>query len=187
MNFLLTCSKADFGDYVSFKVSARWIESSNPITGSSATGDVIVYLNTSSRLYVSIPKSTWFHSGSLITLNDLWNKEFNIFEEIIKYCKMFRIVIYEDIFNKKLIFKQAKKYFQNYEIVNWTDLVDKSKDYKITPVTFDSKYVLFNYVDNDTILSKEYQERYGVRYGEYRLITDYNFNTEETNLFDKIP
>ena len=120
------------------------------------------------------------------TLNAFWNNEYNLFTEILNYCKMFRISIIADDVNKKLIFKQTSNYFKDYKIKDWTDKLDKSKDYKITPVTWDKKYILFNYKDKDTDVASQYKTDYGVNYGEHRIITRYNFNDETTNLFSDI-
>jgi len=127
-----------------------------------------------------------FHTGNQFILNDLWNKDYNLFSVILGYCKMYRIGVSLDEYNKKIIFKPITKYFQQYTVTDWTDKVDKSRDYVITPITFENKYVMFNYEDSDTKLGKEYKERFGVNYGDYRLITDYNFNTDTTDLFKEI-
>ena len=125
-------------------------------------------------------------SNSYFILNDLWNKDYNLFDEVIKYCKMFRIGISVDEYNKKVIFKQYSKYFNDYTVKDLSDKIDKTKDYTIKPITFENKYVLFNYKDSDTDLGKKYKEKYGVNYGEYRLITDYNFNGDTKELFKDV-
>lgn len=125
-------------------------------------------------------------SDSYISLNTLWNNDFNLFNEIIKYCKIFRIAITVDDMTKTIKFQAYKKYFSNYSILDWTDKIDMSKDFAVTPLAFDSKYVLFNYKDSKTKLGGEYKEKYGINYGEYRLQTDYNFNTETKELFKDI-
>lgn len=124
-------------------------------------------------------------SFSSFTLNDIWNNDFNLFNEVIKYCKMYRIIIYVDETNKTIVFKTLQSFFNNYTVVDWTDKIDKSKDFIVTPITFENKYVLFNYNDSKTKISEDYKEKFGINYGEYRLTTDYNFNNETTNLFDK--
>ena len=136
-------------------------------------------------LSVNTSKDT-FHSGSEFTLNSLWNKEFNLFDEILKYCKMYRIMISSDTANKKILFRRVPEYFSDYKVLDWTNKVDKSKDFIIKPVTFENKYVMFNYKDIDTAIAKNYKEKYGVNFGEYRLTTDYNFNNEKTELFKDI-
>lgn len=125
-------------------------------------------------------------SNSHFTMNDLWNKDFNLFGEILKYCKMYRIYVYTDDYAKKIYFKQYDKYFEDYSIEDWTNKLDRSKEIIIRPITFENKYVLFNYVDDKTRLGETYREKFGLNIGEYRLNTDYNFNDNTTKLFDGI-
>lgn len=145
----------------------------------AVNSDIVLSLNMSA-------KQGTFYSGSRFNLNDLWNKEFKLFDEIIKYCKIYRINITVDEFGKKIKFRRLPRYFRDYEVVDWTDKIDMSKDYIIKPITFENKYVLFNYKDSKTALGEEYKKRYGVNYGDYRLITDYNFNDSKTELFKDI-
>lgn len=116
-------------------------------------------------------------------LNELWNNEFNPFDEILNYCKQYRIGVFCDDINKKLIFKPLSTYFSDYKVLDWTDKLDMSKEYHIQPITFENKYLLFNYEKYETELNKQYNEKYGRNYGEYVLTTEYEFNTEEKKLF----
>ena len=125
-------------------------------------------------------------SGAMFTINDVWNNEYNLFEEILKYCKMFRILISTDEVKKEILFTPSVSFFSDYEILDWTDKLDISKEYSIKPITFENKYVLFNYDDSESNLNKAYREKYGVNFGEFKLTTEYNFNTETKKLFDKM-
>lgn len=176
------------------KISGRWVnttipfvqEDGSPCTGTDPIYLPMIYLNnqtTEKKLILSNEK----RSGDKFILNDLWNNDFNLFDEVIKYCKMMRIYISVDNYAKKIYFIPYNRYFQYYNITDWTDKVDRSKEMIIKPITFENKYVLFNYKDSDTDLGKTYREKYGFDFGEYRLTTDYNFNTETKELFDKIP
>ena len=184
-------SDVNYTGDVQFKVRMKWKTQTKPTTGTSATSgtnyqmQIILHSDTSKNATVNVYRNM-FKSGSKFILNDLWNNDYNIFEEILKYCKMYRILITVDDFEKKIKFTPFRKYFQNYTISDWTDKLDKSKEYIVTPVTFEDKYVLFNYKDSETQLSKEYKDKYGFNYGEYRLTTDYNFNTNTKNLFENI-
>lgn len=126
-----------------------------------------------------------YRSGCKITFNDLWNNDYTLYDVIINYCKVHRIYIQVDDYNKKIKFIAGWNYFKNYTIDDWTDKLDMSKDYIIKPCTLENKYVLFNYKDSETKLGKEYLEKYGFDYGELNLITNYNFNTDTEKLFDK--
>lgn len=125
------------------------------------------------------------HTNVNFTLNDLWDNNYNIFDEILDYCKMYRIGVFCDDINKKLIFKPLSKYFSEYKIIDWTDKLVINKEYNIQPITFENKYLLFNY-NGLTKLNDIYKEKYGVNYGEYKLSTDYEFNTNTKNVFNGI-
>ena len=194
----LMLNKGEFGDKVKLDFRAVWLNQNAPFldnnnqpfmpTPSSYMGYINLHLynaptnNPISCNIISNRKRSYSH----FTLNDLWNKDYNLFDAIIKYCKMYRIAISVDELNKTVDFMPYTKWFENYTVEDWTNKVDKSRDFVITPITFDNKYVLFNYKDSETKSGKEYKEKYGVNYGEYRLITDYNFNNEITNLFEDV-
>lgn len=175
---------------VRFRVES-WCENGTywPTTSNGSSGSYILTLDmhASNGIMTTIVNQGSFHSGSHFILNDLWNNEKNVFNEIINYCKMFRIAIYIDESRKKIIFRRYPAFFnQNTSIANWTDKVDKSKDFTIKPVSFEDKYILFNYEDNKTKLGEEYKAKYGVNYGDYRLKTEYNFNESTNQLFKGI-
>lgn len=180
----------DANQYVKFRCSAKWENDTLPFIlngqpyGGYGTHLNTFYFSTTSQLTAQI--DTRFKSNSYFTFNDLWNNEYNLFEEILKYCKAYRIKISVDDLGKKIYFQPSNKYFENYEVVDWTNKVDFSRDFIIKPIAFDNKYVLFNYKDSDVEICKSYKTKYGVNFGDYRLTTNYNFNDETTNLFKGI-
>lgn len=122
---------------------------------------------------------TNFRSDDEFTLNDLCTLNF---DNILDYCKRFRLNIYVDELNKKLVF--TRKYFASYSVKDMTDRVDAST-FDIETTTFDKKYVLFSYAESETLLGSEYKSLVGYPYGAKRLDTGYNFGTESTTLFEK--
>lgn len=179
------------GERAKFFVERGWLENTFPMTEKQALIDTTLCLgrgteSTELNIVDITINTNSLRSDGIFTINDLWNKEYNLFEEIIKYCKIFRILITIDESKKQINFIPANKYFENYKIEDWTNKVDLSREYTITPVSWENKYVLFNYKNGTTKLEKEYLEKYGLQYGSYRLITDYNFNSETTELFKNI-
>lgn len=128
---------------------------------------------------VNVPQ----RSNTPIYMYNLWDKNYNLFDEILNYCKMFRIGIFCDDANKIVTFKPFSSYFSNYKILNWNDKIDESQEMIIKPISFENKYVNFNYNDVKTKLGQEYKEKYGVNYGDFLLTTDYNFNNSTEDLF----
>lgn len=154
---------------------------SNGSTYKPGGGSSLYPYHDMNAVSISFPVTT----GTKITFNDLWNNEFSPFSEIIKYCKIFRIAISVDDVNKTIKYTRQNTYFNNYEILDWSDKIDFSKDYTIKPVSFENKYVLFNYEKSDLKGQEDYQKRFGYNYGEKVLNTNYNFNNETKNLFEK--
>lgn len=173
----------NFSDSVTFKITAQWVNNNAPFKSNNADYTPNTTLRSNAQT-LQIQIDTKSKSNSYFTLNDLWNNDFNLFGEILKYCKMYRISVSVDEFRKKIIFKPINKYFESYTVSNWTNKIDKSKNFVVTPITFENKYILFNYKDNGTKMGDEYNKKHGVNYGDYRLVTDYNFNSETKKLFN---
>jgi mRNA-degrading endonuclease RelE of RelBE toxin-antitoxin system len=175
-----------------FRISSNWkygtyrfmtkYKSSDSYVGTTPE-TVLKYSNNS---LISAQLSLERRSNSYFILNDLWNNEYNIFNEVLKYCKKFRLMFREDVFNKQIEILTFSTYFKKYSVTDWTNKIDKSKDFNIKPISFENKYVLFNHKDSNTKLGKQYKEKYGLNYGDYRIVTDYNFNTKTNKLFDGI-
>jgi len=164
-------------------IQYRWFLNDFPIGNPHWIQPVVFCLGPANAKIVNlkyIPRSHY-----LFTLSDLWDNEHTIFDVVLRYCKMFRILIEVDHINKKIYFRQQKKYFENYTVEDWTDKLDMSKQWKMTPIQWDAKYINFNYEDNDSKLGSDYREKNGVNYGDYKLKTAYNFNDETNDLFEK--
>ena len=129
----------------------------------------------------------FFRSGYKFSLNELWDNEYNLFTEIINYTKMYSLIWQVDDIKKEINIIPRSKFFSDYTIVDWTDKLDKSKNFVIKPVYFDSKYVKLNYKDSKLGLNEQYKEEFGYNYGEKLLVTDYNFDTNTNELFKDIP
>ena len=123
-------------------------------------------------------------SNSYFTINDLWDNNFNPFDIFLNYCKLCRLVFDIDYINKSISIEPATSYFSNYTIKDWTNKLDMTNTFELKPISFENKYVMFNYSDNDVQLGKDYKEYFGVNYGDIKLITDYNFNTNTQTLME---
>lgn len=128
---------------------------------------------------VNVPQ----RSNTPLYMHNLWDSNYNLFDEILNYCKMFRIGIFCDDNNKIVTFKPLSSYFSNYKILDWNDKIDHSQEIVIKPISFENKYVNFNYNDIKTKLGTDYKEEYGLNYGDFLLTTEYNFNNSTEDLF----
>lgn len=182
---LVNFNQHDWGSYVTVSVTYKWLNNHTVFGAAqgSSTSELCWVSNQRLAFAMDVQEGV-FESNSYFTLNDLWNSEVSLFDTMLNYCKMFRIGVSVNEVAKTIEFKPIWKYFEGWRVTDWTNKLDMTKDFTITPVTFEDKYVLFNYEDNETKLGEEYREKYGVDYGEYRIKTDYNFNTEENELFE---
>ena len=119
-------------------------------------------------------------------LKNVYNSEEPLFNVILQYTKMFNLIWDIDYEAKKITILPVGKYFENYTVEKWDDKLDRSKDYIIEPVVFPSKFISFNYDGPNGYRYSSYRTKYGVDIGEKRVKTNYDFNTDDTKLFEGI-
>lgn len=139
------------------------------------------------RLYNIPSDDIYIKSFMKFTLNELWNNEYSLFQQILNYCKMFHICIVADEYNKKIKFVPFDKFLRNnLTIEDWSNKVDYSKQWKLENNIVDSKYLLFNYDDSQTFLRKSYKDSNGINYGEIKVDRNYAFDNNTKTMFEKI-
>lgn len=125
-------------------------------------------------------------SESELTIERIWSRDVSIYDVIISFCKQFHLMIdlQEDM--KELIITTRSRYFEPYEILDWSDKIDRNKDYILQPIWFDKKYLNFKYTDGKGERFDYYQNKYKVSYGEQKVNTGYDFSNEEENLIENL-
>ena len=126
-------------------------------------------------------------SNSQLTMNRIWSLEKTPFEVMLDYAKMFRLVFDLDSDEKVLRVMSRERYFEDSTVVDWTDKLDRSKEYKLKPINFDKKYLDFKLAEGSGGLYQRYLDLYGRNYGSYKVETGYDFNSDATELFTEIP
>lgn len=125
--------------------------------------------------------SSGVYSNNLITKEKLLKTENTPADYLLSYCKMFGLYFSKDNSQKKIYIRQRNNFFTG-DIINWSDRIDYSKDIKINPIVFDKKFYRLALKDKDSYLESKYKNEYGVDYGQKRINTAYNFNSETTDL-----
>lgn len=128
-------------------------------------------------------ESNWRNSTTC-SLKNLYTKDEPLFSVILQYTKMMGLIWKADYKNKTIDILTKRSYFRNPNVVNWTNKVDKSKGMTIEPVSFNSKYIVFNYESVEGNNYSGYKTKYGVNYGEKKIRTKYSFDIKEENLYD---
>lgn len=177
------------GNQLSSYYNAFLYQHRNPIKGSTSYIGIPAVVNNS-NYNVIIPNTQLYTNWRTTTtceLKNLYTKEEPLFKIMLQYTKMFGLIWKPDYSKKTIDIITRATYFKDFNVVDWSDKVDKSKGMTIEPVSFSSKYVKFNYDDVNGYRYSGYRNKFGVDYGEKKLQTKYNFDTNETALFnDKI-
>lgn len=138
-------------------------------------------------IYPNVEYDANWRTSTTCAIKNLYTKDEPLFNVVLQYTKMMGLIWKVDYHNKTIEIMPRSKYFSDYKIVDWTNKVDKSKGMTIESVSFSSKYVTFNYEDVDGHRYSGYRNKYGVDYGEKKIRTKYNFDTNESKFFkDKI-
>lgn len=135
--------------------------------------------NPSSTFSVTTPDA--ITSNIKITKQTLLKTEKKPIDYLLSYSKMFGLYFEKDLYEKKVYIKLRNNYFTG-NIVNIQDRIDYSKEMEIHPILFDKKFYLLKSEENETQHLKKYKNEYGVEYGQKRINTNYNFNSETEDL-----
>ncbi|MBQ0112010.1 MAG: hypothetical protein KBT03_02665 [Bacteroidales bacterium] len=177
-----------FGANAKMQVTLAWVRDSS--------GNVIDYgaIPQGIYLYPAVNKTSIINyelaandnrSFDYVTFNELWDNEYNFFDQCLKYTKMFNLVWDVDEINKRINILPLSTYFNNdTSITDWTHKVDFDNNYKIEPLIYDTKYYKLGYGDSEIGLGESYSKKYGNTYGDKIIDTKYNFNEETTNLIE---
>lgn len=129
---------------------------------------------------------SWRDNIDISLSNIFFKEDTNLFDIILQYTKMFGLIWDIDYTTKKVKVLHKSTYFKDITIEDWTDKLDRSKDFIIEPITFNTRNVKFNYEDVDGYRYSGYRDKYGVNIGEKNIVTGYDFGNETKDLFKNI-
>ena len=144
-----------------------------------------IYPKIESDAYV-ICKYNDFDSLNNVVLKkkNLLSTDDTPYDYLTSYCKLYGLRFICDDINKTIDIVTRNTYFNSLETVNLDECIDRSREYIVTPLTYNYKWYDMSLENEDTRISKRYEHQYGVKYGSKRINTNYNFSQEENKLFD---
>ena len=125
-------------------------------------------------------------SYSNLDLNRIFPKDVTLLKVLLNYCKMFGLCWDVNQDNKTISIMSRNKFFSNYEVFDWSKKLDRSHDFILEPLCFSNRYVNFNIEEGNGEKLKKYYNKYGMGYGSKTINTNYQFNNDETDLYDGI-
>jgi hypothetical protein len=134
----------------------------------------------------SVKTSDYKRSHTKIDMYRVFPKDTTLLKVLLNYSKMFGLCWDVDQDNKKITVMSRNKFFTGYEIFDWSDKVDRSRDFILEPLCFSNKYVTFNVEEGSGERLEKYTSKYDVGYGAKKIDTEYQFNTENQDFFEGI-
>lgn len=134
-------------------------------------------------LYIN---QSWRDNIDISLANIFFKEDTNLFDIILQYTKMFGLIWDIDYNTKTVKLLHKSTYFNELTITDWSDKLDRNKDFIIEPITFNSRSIKFNYEDVDGYRYSGYRDKYGVNIGDKILHTGYDFGNETKDLFKDI-
>jgi hypothetical protein len=114
------------------------------------------------------------------TLPNVKQKDF--FLDIVK---MFNLFIDDDVDNpNNLIIEPREDFFNSRQrLLDWTDKVDRNKNYKITPLSdIDFNKLTMKYKDDTDYLNTSYKDEFNESYGELNIEIENDFSKKDDKL-----
>ena len=132
-------------------------------------------------------------SGTKITKDRLLTTKSTPADYLLSYCKMFGLYFYYDSteeaddpekYPSGVVHIMDRDTFYTDEVVDLSKLIDWNKNVEIVPAMAATKWYSFDTEHVESELDTGYKQQYGKNYGSQLVNTNYNFDSETTNLYD---
>lgn len=147
--------------------------SNNIVTFSDIQLNSVVTLNTNRKTL----------QGVKVNKKQLLKNKITPASLLTSFTKLFGLYFVKDAINKKIKICTRNTFFKDAEVIDIDNKIDYSSEYKIEPLSFDKKWYLFTTPALETTQMKKYKGNYyEAEYGQKRINTNYNFNTDTEDL-----
>lgn len=134
-----------------------------------------------------------FFSGTKISKERLLTTDKTPADYLLSYCKMFGLYFYHDSteeaddperYPSGVVHIMDRDTFYTEEVVDLSKLIDWNKKVEIVPAMADAKWYKFDVEHVESELDTGYKQQFGKDYGAQLVNTNYNFDSNTTNLYD---
>lgn len=185
MKFVLRFNKAwcAKGDGLS---KSGWDSMSTGITQWDAVYNRSINCNSTGYGSLSLTLPGSLSSDALISQEKLLSTEYTPADYLLAYSKMFGLYWFKDRYENKIYCRTRNNFF--YPVVeDINDLIDRSQAIETTPFIFDHKWYSMTQETPESYFGDKYQKDWGRVYGDQRINTNYNFDSECEEMFEGIP
>lgn len=100
----------------------------------------------------------------------------------LSYCKLFGLHFRKDTDSNTIYVETRETYYESATTVDLEEMIDRSKDIKIYPNTFDKKWYDFKLENVDSEYVNDYKNTTSFDYGVKRINTGYDFDKDVKSL-----
>ena len=125
-------------------------------------------------------------SGKVFGKNDLLNTSYTPADYFIGFCKLFNLHFRKDTFANKLYIETRKNYYTS-DIVDLNEFIDRGKDIKINPVSFEKQWYDLKLPMVEGEFATDYKNTTSFDYGTKRINTGYEFDSDVKDLLSGTP
>lgn len=118
------------------------------------------------------------YSGAKLSKEDLLKTNYTPADYLLSYCKLFNLYFDKDVEKNTIRILTSKNFYD--KTVDLTDDIDRSRE--INPLSFSHKWYSFNYRQNKTTVLDDYKAKYGTDFGQQRVNTGYEFDSDTEEL-----
>lgn len=130
-----------------------------------------------------IKQNVSFLSNLYVSKEKLLTMDCTPADFFISYCKIFGMYIWKEP-DAKVIHVMDRNTFYTQEVVNLEKYIDRAKQLRITPRLAESKWYDFKLEAVESEAGEEYEANYNQTYGNKRVNTNCNYNSEINDIFE---
>lgn len=123
-------------------------------------------------------------TDTLISVKNLFDSEMTAKQFLLEYCRLFGLYFDIDKLTKNVTITTRTNFYKGSRDKHWDGYLCDEKPFELSPIVYDSKYLLLNYKDdNKSEYTKRYKDIHNEVYGTQVLDTGYEFNDNKEEVY----
>lgn len=168
-----------------YEQQSVWIDFDPDPSATMTPDDPTLYsIRTATTDFKAVLGESLGRSGTKITKSLLLNTKDSPMDYLLSYGKTFGLYFTKVLGENRIKIETRKTFYHRDEVVNLNDYIDRSKDIKINPIAFNTKWYELSHEMDESDYSKKYESARGVQYGCKILNTGYEFDVKKEKLLE---
>lgn len=144
----------------------------------------VIEIQENYKLSVATDVDKEIRSDSIVRQNDILKGDFSLLDFLMSYTKIFDLHYIKDPLSNTCDIVSRNDFYSPITIIDWTDKVDRDKEYIIKPSNFNYRYGTFKWPNIGTKYEEKYYSETGREYGSIKFDNGNEFSEEEINYLE---